>query len=99
MNHRWYDKYNELAQYMDHFKKAGPKISDKILVGMINLIRKTNPKILSDFILNFSLEINRRRWYDNDSYLWLIINGLEYADESLIQKVTEYLKENWGKIN
>jgi len=34
----------------------------------------------------------KRRWYDQNPYCWLIINGLKYADDIFLQKVIDYLQ-------
>jgi hypothetical protein len=46
--------------------------------------------------MDFPLDINRRRWYDKDPYLWLIMNGLKYASDELLASVTKYLSVNKG---
>jgi hypothetical protein len=42
--------------------------------------------------------MNKRkdRWYDKDPYLWLLFNGLRFADTEVMKKVTLYQESNTG---
>lgn len=35
--------------------------------------------------MEFPLEILRRRWYDKDPYVWLLFNGLRYAEIRVLE--------------
>ncbi|MBD3315115.1 MAG: hypothetical protein GF344_04965 [Chitinivibrionales bacterium] len=91
---RWYDKYPELAGYLEQFREMSQSRRDKLVKGIVEIVRKSNPTIFEDFLLDFPLDFNRRRWYDKDPYLWLLFNGLAYADIDLLSAVTRYLREN-----
>jgi hypothetical protein len=94
---RWYDNHPKLARYLEEFKDMRQKSRDRLVKGVMDIIRDRNPKILEDFLLDFPLDLNRRRWYDSDPYLWLIFNGLAYADADLLSDVTAYLADNATK--
>lgn len=88
---RWYDKHNKLGKYLDGLKDMNSSKRDKIVKDILAIINSENPKLLSDEnTIDFPLNINRRRWYDEDPYLWLLINGLSRGDNKTLKKVTEY---------
>lgn len=91
---RWYDKHPELAQYLERFRTMEVKRRDTLVKGIVALARKSAPSIFEDFLLDFPLDLHRRRWYDRDPYLWLMFNGLAYAKEDVVGAVTRYLREN-----
>ncbi|MFH1760564.1 MAG: HEAT repeat domain-containing protein, partial [bacterium] len=92
-NNRWYDWHKKLGKLFDSLKSLHYKRKDKIIKDILIIIRKSD---LSNRIFNrafdFPLPGQDKRWYDNDPYLWLIINGLEYADKKLLKKITDYLE-------
>lgn len=91
---RWYDKYILLAKYLDSLKNLDFKKRDKLIRGVMYRIKDSNPQLLQKFVLDFPLTIKRQRWYDTDPYLWLIVNGLKYADHKLIKQVIAYLAKH-----
>lgn len=91
---RWYDKYEKLGKHLDSLKEMEPIKRDNLIKGIMVIIKEENPDLLEDFVMEFPKEIRRRRWYDHDPYLWLLINGLKYGKEKLLKKVTVYLEEN-----
>lgn len=94
MGKRWYDKHKPLGKYLDSLKDMHPKKRDKLVRGILSLIREHHPDLLSESVMDFPLDLHRRRWYDKNPYLWLIFNGLSYAEATLRKKVSKYLHEN-----
>jgi hypothetical protein len=70
------------------------KQRDAVISGVMEIIKRISPHLLERYVLDFPLDIKRRRWYDRDPYLWLLFNGLKYADKQLLTKVTSFLKKN-----
>ncbi|MFC1586519.1 hypothetical protein ACFL5V_13310 [Fibrobacterota bacterium] len=94
---RWYDKYGELAKNLDSFKEMEPKQKDPLIKGIMELIKEHQPELLAaEKAFEFPLEIKRRRWYDKDPYLWLMINTLQGASRELLKLVSDYLTKNAG---
>jgi len=91
---RWYDKHKRLAVYLEMFKEMEPDKRDELIKGIMVLIKENNPTLLDDFVMDFPMELQRRRWYDKDPYLWIIFNGLKYADRDLIEEVVKYFEKN-----
>lgn len=92
---RWYDKYPKLQKRLDSFKTMPSNKRDILIKGIMKIVKDNNAGfIMEDFIMEFPLDISRKRWYDKDPYLWIIFNGLKYADKKLLDIVTEYLIEN-----
>jgi len=90
-NNRWYDKHARLAKLLEGLKELPEKGRDSVIPGIMSLIKENAPNLLERYVLDFPLDIQRRRWYDKDPYLWLIFNGLQYAPKKLLEKVTEFL--------
>ena len=90
---RWYDKYEKLGRHIDQMKDMESGRRDNLVRGIMAIIRKHNPNLLEQFVLDFPLELNRQRWYDNDPYLWLTINGLQHAQLDLLETVALYMEE------
>jgi hypothetical protein len=96
---RWYDKYPKLALLLESLCTVKGSQRNTIISSIMEIIKLTTPNLLEHYVLDFPLDIKRRRWYDRDPYLWLIFNGLKYANSKLIKNVTDYLqKELSGKI-
>lgn len=91
---RWYDKHPKLSMYLDRLKDLDDEERDEIIVGIMVLIKKECPNLLEEFVMEFPLPLYRKRWYDKDPYLWILFNGLKYANASLIERVTKYLELN-----
>ncbi|MFH1760518.1 MAG: hypothetical protein ABIA63_05395 [bacterium] len=89
---RWYDKHKRLAVFFNKLKEIHPKTRDKISKKILTLIRESeNPNLIFNKAFDFPLDDHNKRWYDNEPYIWLIINGLQYADKKLLKSVTVYL--------
>ena len=92
---RWYDKYEGLGKRIDAFKRIEVDRRDFLIKGIVDLINKHNPELLSPrHAFEYPLELNRRRWYDKDPYLWLLINTLKKAEKELLGRVNGYLEKN-----
>jgi hypothetical protein len=95
---RWYDRYSKLGEYLDLMTELSPEKRDELVKGIMVIIKRENPDFLTDLVLQFPLDLFRRRWYDKDPYLWLVFNGLEYADDAMVGKVIDYFEENASAI-
>jgi hypothetical protein len=88
---RWYDAIPELRNLIEGLRDLSKEKRDDLLDG----IKKLHPDFDSAFIDRHVMEFPmhmKRRWYDQDPYTWLVINGLKYADRPLIDKVIDYLR-------
>lgn len=94
---RWYDRRPGLGMRLDAFKEMSPEIREPIVNGVLELVKKHKPDLLSyETAFDFPFDFRKRRWYDNDPHLWLMFNVLKLADETLLQFVEAYLTK---KIN
>jgi hypothetical protein len=91
---RWYDKHENLAILLENLQTLNEIKRDAIISGVMEIIKLHSPNLLERYVLDFPLDIKRRRWYDRDPYLWLLFNGLQYADGKLLTKVTNFLDKN-----
>ena len=90
---RWYDKYEKLGAYIDSMKDMEACKRDNMVRGIMEIMRLHCPGLLEKFVLDFPLDLSRQRWYDNDPYLWLTVNGLQHASTDVLATVTLYLDE------
>ncbi|MGB7568669.1 MAG: hypothetical protein WBM07_12475 [Chitinivibrionales bacterium] len=93
-NLRWYDKHKKLAGLLEQFKGLPERRKNKLVSGVMEIIKPMDPKLVEKHVLEFPLDMQRRRWYDADPYLWLLFNGLMYANAEILKKTTGYLEEN-----
>jgi hypothetical protein len=90
---RWYDAHEEFALWLEALKTAKARERDKIVAKVLEIITADAPELLEKYLLDFPLDQKRRRWYDRDPYLWLMVNGLEHAGVKLLRKVTVFLSK------
>ena len=90
---RWYDKHPKLALLLEGLCNVKGSQRNTIISGIMEIIKLTTPNLLEQYVLDFPLDIKRRRWYDRDPYLWLIFNGLKYANANLLTNVTIFLQK------
>jgi hypothetical protein len=90
---RWYDKYPQLALLLESLCTIKGSQRNTIISGIMEIIKLTTPNLLEQYVIDFPLDIKRRRWYDRDPYLWLIFNGLKYANSKLLTTVTRFLQK------
>ncbi|MFP4418477.1 MAG: hypothetical protein ACOC41_08685 [Chitinivibrionales bacterium] len=91
---RWYDSNKKLACCLESLRCLESGKRERIVRDLIELIRSEEPAVLEDFVLEFPLDVYRRRWYDKDPYLWIIFNGMRFASESLVNRVIHYFDIN-----
>lgn len=89
---RWYDKHTILSREIDLMRDMDDQQQDHLMRGIMKIIRQRCPTLLDDFVDDFPMDIHRKRWYDQDPYVWLTINGLQYAQDDLIRAVESYLE-------
>ena len=91
---RWYDNHSNLGKRLDAFKEINQKTRDPIIKCVMDLVQQCEPSLLSyEKAFDFPFDFNRRRWYDNDPYLWVMFNVLKIADDTLLQSVEDYLEK------
>jgi hypothetical protein len=90
---RWYDSH-PIGKYLDHFKGMQKKQRDPYILGIMKIAKKYGSSFIDDSVMDFPLELIRRRWYDMDPNLWIVFNGLERADVKLLDEISVYLEEN-----
>jgi len=88
---RWYDAHPEFAKQLELLKTAKRRKRDRTVAHVLEIITSDSPELLEKYLLDFPLDQKKRRWYDQDPYLWLMVNGLEHAKKKLLNKVTAFL--------
>jgi hypothetical protein len=88
---RWYDAHQKLADALETLKGTGSSRRSRIVNRIIALMNEESPGLLEKYLLHFPLDQERRRWYDKDPFLWLMVNGLRYANHDLLQKATHQM--------
>ena len=88
---RWYDAHEEFAVLLEALKTAKARDRNRTVAGVLEIITADSPELLEKYLLDFPLDQKKRRWYDQDPYLWLMVNGLEHAGVKLLRKVTAFM--------
>jgi hypothetical protein len=96
-SHRWYDRMPALAGALDSLRTSKAASRDKCIREILALVKDKSPGLLDRFVMQFPLNLFRRRWYDTDPYIWLVFNGLRFADDDLLGLVIDCLKRNQKK--
>ncbi|MFW6138943.1 MAG: hypothetical protein ACOC7U_07205 [Spirochaetota bacterium] len=89
---RWYDTYLDLRSYIDRLRDLDKKERERIIDEIYHLITSYDENLIDEHVLSFPMS-QRRRWYDKDPYSWMVINGLKYADERLLDKIVDRLRQ------
>ena len=90
---RWYDRYPDLAARLETLKREKAKQREKAAAAVLAIINDDAPGLLEKYLLEFPLDQKRRRWYDRNPYLWLMVNGLQHAGPKLLKKVSAYFED------
>ena len=91
---RWYDRHEKLAKYLDGLKDMDPDIRTHVVRRLLSALRAEHPQLVSaDSVLEFPLDFRRRRWYDKDPYLWLVMNGLSNAPHDFLGRGVDDVDE------
>ena len=92
---RWYDKRPRLRKRLDAFKYMDEEIREPILIGVINLVKQKEPRLLTtETAFGFRFDSYRLRWYEHDPYCWFVFNFLELADTALLESVENYFEKS-----
>lgn len=96
---RWYDENTRLSKRLDAFKEMDEPLKDHLIKGMMSLVTRYDPNLLSqEKAFDFPLNLNRQRWYDQDPYIWLLFNTLQIAEPALLQSIEDYLEKEMVEI-
>ncbi len=87
---RWYDKHEGLANHLESLKIMPKRQLNEMLKDLITLARLLRPSLFEEHLLEYPLDLKKRRWYDDDPYLWLLVNGLRFAEDDIILKVVAF---------
>jgi len=90
---RWYDKHDGLAEALEVLKVAERKRREDMLEKMKEIITKKDPQFIDKCCEKFPLNPFKRRWYDSDPYLWLIINSLRYTDDETRDEIVALINK------
>ena len=96
MEKRWYDTNKRLAAQLDSLVDVLPERRYDIIKGVMDIIHESDPSILNKFEVPSDIEQWCRRWYDHEPVFWIVLNGLKFAREPLLQKIVDYLEEQLG---
>lgn len=92
-NSRWYDEHKDLAGLLEKFRDMETSERDPYIRDIVAMVKEMEPEELSwEKAFSFPLDAQKRRWYDGDPELWLMINTLALVREEVIVAVVKYLK-------
>lgn len=87
---RWYDKHERLANHLEKLKTMPEKQRNELLKDLIAFGRLLDPDLFEKHLLEYPLDLKKRRWYDDDPYLWVVVNGLKFASDEILKKVVAF---------
>jgi len=87
---RWYDSNPRLALLLNLLKNQDKECRDNIINHLKEIITKYDDTLIDRHVVDFPMT-EKRRWYDQDPYSWLVINSIKYADKELIKRIISYL--------
>jgi hypothetical protein len=90
---RWYDKHDGLAEALEALKGASKRDRDELVDQIKGILTRNDPHFIDKQCDKFPLSPFKRRWYDKDPYLWLVINALRYTDDQTITEVVSLLNK------
>ncbi len=93
---RWYDKHEALANHLESLKTMPKRRLNEMLKDLIALARLLHPTLFEEHLLEYPLDMKKRRWYDDDPYLWILVNGLRFAEDEVIRKVVAFFDKQTG---
>jgi hypothetical protein len=88
---RWYDKHEGLSAALDKLRSTDDARQERIVEEVKKIITKRDPDLIERVCAEFPLSPFRRRWYDKNPYLWLVVNALRYADDRTIREVVAHI--------
>lgn len=86
---RWYDQHPKLSAALEKLKPLKGKALDNMMIDLKNIICKHDPDLIDKYCSKFPMSPYKRRWYDRDPYLWLVVNALRYADQSILDEIID----------
>ena len=96
---RWYDHHDHLAEAFELLRETHGSKRERYVNKCLELITKQAPDAIEKHHLEFPLEGDRRRWYDVDPYLWIMVNSLEFASHEVRTSVAHILIDALTKDN
>ncbi|MCX7726277.1 MAG: hypothetical protein N2053_05460 [Chitinispirillaceae bacterium] len=96
---RWYDKHEKLANHLEKLKIMPPKQRNELLKDLITFGRLLDPDLFEKHLLEYPLDLKKRRWYDDDPYLWVVVNGLKFASDEILKKVVAFFDKQTEKVD
>ncbi|WP_354625610.1 hypothetical protein [Psychromonas sp. MME2] len=89
---RWDDQHLTLSQKLNTLKDLTEIERGPIIKEVMALLAKYQPNLLdTENAFDFPLNLKRRRWYDDDPYLWAMFNTLKCANKNSLTKVELFL--------
>lgn len=90
---RWYDEHPKLSRALEALQFA-PATARRQAVGeALYLLQQLTGDLLERTVQSFPYTHHRRRWYDRDPELWLLVNGLEQSPIEVRDAVAACLDE------
>lgn len=85
------DRHEGLSPALQKLRTTKERDRDNIVEAIKKIISKSDPDFIDNFFKKLPLNLDRRRWYDRDVYLWLVLNSLCYADDQTIKEVVRFI--------
>ena len=87
---RWYDSNPRLALLLNLLKNQDKDCRDDLINELKDIIIHYDDTLIDRHVVEFPMT-EKRRWYDQDPYSWLVINSIKYADKELLSRIIKHL--------
>jgi excisionase family DNA binding protein len=93
---RWYDEDEELSSALEKIRMADTSGRDNIFEGIKKIITRKDSELIDKVCTRFHVSPHRERWYDEDLNLWLVVNLLLHADDTMRKKILSLINGNYA---
>lgn len=90
---RWYDLYPGFAESLEALKNLESSKRERIAKRVLRIVYGKDRDVIDDYVLSFSSSVGKKRWYDSNPFLWLIVNGLKGANPEVLSNTARLLKD------
>jgi len=89
---RWYDEHPTLANGLAALRDAPHPLRRALVKDCLGTLQRLAGNVLERHVGSFPLEVHRRRWYDDDPELWMLVHGLQHAGPTCHDAVADLLR-------
>jgi hypothetical protein len=89
---RWYDAHPSLSRGLESLRTADPRLRRAVVGEALAALQLLAGNVLERHVDGFPLDLHRRRWYDDEPELWMLVNGLQHVGTTCQDTVADILR-------